>query len=69
MGIFGVSAALEGYLLCPMRWYERILSAVGGLLLIYPGLVTDIVGVALVGLVAVVQIIGKKRNSLRSASS
>ena len=34
VGMFGVSAALEGYLMCRMPWYLRIMSAVGGLLLI-----------------------------------
>lgn len=61
IGIFGVSAALEGYLLKNMKWYERILSAAGGLLLIYPGLTTDIVGIALVGLVFAIQLITKRK--------
>jgi len=60
VGIFGVSASLEGYLLCSMKWYERVLSAAGGLLLIYPGLVTDLIGLALVAAVVVFQIISKK---------
>lgn len=61
IGIFGVSAALEGYFLHRMSWYERILSAVGGLLLIYPGIVTDAVGLGLVALVLVVQFLTKKK--------
>lgn len=59
-GIFGVSAALEGYFLTHMSWYERIISVAGGLLLIYPGVVTDAIGLALVAVVAVIQIIKKK---------
>lgn len=55
VGIFGVSAALEGYIVAPMHWYTRILSAAGGLLLIYPGLVTDLIGLALVAVVLVIQ--------------
>ena len=62
IGIFGVSAALQGYLLTNMKWYERIACAVGGILLIYPGLVTDIIGIVLVGAVAVIQVITKKTN-------
>ena len=61
VGIFGVSAALEGYILGHMAWYERVLSAVGGLLLIYPGLVTDAAGLLLVGFVAVLQVIERKK--------
>ena len=59
IGMFGVSAALEGYMITNMKWYERIISAAGGLLLIYPGLVTDVIGLGLVGLVLVAQIIRK----------
>ena len=59
-GIFAVSASLEGYFLHHMRWYERIVSAVGGLLLIDPGLATDMIGLLLVASVVVVQIITKK---------
>jgi len=61
VGIFGVSAALEGYFLHHMSWYERILSAAGGLMLIYPGLVTDTVGLCLVTVVLVLQFISRKK--------
>jgi len=64
IGIFGVSAALEGYCLCSMQWYERIVSAIGGLLLIYPGIVTDAIGLALVAAVVVVQLIKRNRRTL-----
>ena len=61
VGIFGVSAALEGHVFRKMPWYLRIASAVGGLMLIYPGVVTDSVGLVLVGTVMAVQYItGKK---------
>ncbi len=62
IGIFGVSAALQGYLLTNMKWYERVAAAIGGILLIYPGLVTDIIGIVLVGAVALIQIVLKKQN-------
>ena len=63
VGIFGVSAALEGYLLHRMSWLERLISVVGGLLLIYPGITTDVIGLALVGVVLVIQILTKKKAS------
>jgi TRAP-type uncharacterized transport system fused permease subunit len=62
VGIFAVSASLEGYFMHNMSWYERVVSAVGGLLLIYPGIVTDVIGLALVGVVLVVQMLTKKKN-------
>ncbi len=61
VGIFGVSSALEGYLFHDMPWYQRILSLVGGLLLIYPGLATDVIGLVLVGTTVTLQFIAKKK--------
>ena len=64
VGICAISAALEGYLLRTMSWPQRILSAVGGLMLVYPGLMTDGIGLALVAAVAVAQAAGKKRSAV-----
>ena len=60
VGICAISVALQGYLRKPMSWPERILSALGGLMLVYPGLTTDCIGMGLVALVVVMQITGKK---------
>ena len=62
VGMFGVSMALEGYFLCNMRWYERIVSIAGGLLLIYPGAVTDVIGLCLVAVVILLQFIERKKS-------
>ena len=69
VGIFGVSAALEGYVGGHMPWYLRILSAVGGLLLIYPGLVTDTAGLLLVGLVLLAQFLANKSAKITPISA
>ncbi len=61
IGIFGVSSALEGYLLRDMPWYQRIMNLVGGLLLIYPGIVTDLIGFGLVAIVVILQMVARKR--------
>jgi TRAP-type uncharacterized transport system fused permease subunit len=61
VGIFAVSAALEGYLMHHMPWYLRIVSLAGGLMLIYPGTVTDILGMALVGLMVLIQYTTSKK--------
>ncbi|MBR3606711.1 MAG: TRAP transporter permease [Lachnospiraceae bacterium] len=61
VGIFAVSASLEGWFKCHMKWYERVLSLIGGLLLIYPGLVTDITGLAFVAVMVVMQFVDKNR--------
>jgi TRAP transporter 4TM/12TM fusion protein len=49
-GMLGVGVAMIGYGLANMKWWERIWLAVGGLMLIDPGLMTDIIGVAMMGL-------------------
>ena len=49
MGMTGVAAATEGYLLTKMNPIIRVISLVGGLMLIIPGAQTDIIGLALVG--------------------
>ena len=48
IGIFGVAAALNGYLMKPVHPFLRILLAIGGLALIFPGTVTDIAGLILI---------------------
>ncbi|MBR6518682.1 MAG: TRAP transporter fused permease subunit, partial [Oscillospiraceae bacterium] len=61
VGMFAVSASLEGYMMHRMSWYERIMSVAGGLLLIYPGLTTDIIGLALVVAVVLLQLATRKK--------
>lgn len=61
VGIFGVSVSLEGYLMHKLTWFERIISLCAGLLLIYPGWVTDTIGIALFLIVVVIQIITNKK--------
>ena len=62
VGIFGVSAALEGYFLRHMSWYQRLMSLAGGLLLIYPGLITDSIGLALVIVMVVIQMVERRKD-------
>ena len=63
IGIFGVASGLAGYMFHSTRWWERIISVVGGLMLIYPGLVTDLAGLGLIGIVVVLQYLGKLRDN------
>ena len=66
VGIFAVSASLEGYLIHGMPWWQRIVSLAGGLLLIYPGTVTDVIGLVLVVFVVAIQVITKKKYTLNN---
>jgi TRAP-type uncharacterized transport system fused permease subunit len=47
--MFGVSMGLQGYSFGKINVPLRIVSAIGGLLLIIPGLVTDLIGILSVG--------------------
>ncbi|HHY47587.1 MAG TPA: TRAP transporter permease [Firmicutes bacterium] len=47
LGMLGIGAALEGWLVTAASWPERIAFLVGGLLLIDPGLYTDLLGGAI----------------------
>ena len=61
IGITAVSASLEGYLHTHMSWYQRLICCAGGLMLIFPGTVTDVGGILLVGAVFAVQYLGGKK--------
>lgn len=61
IGMFALSASLEGYLFHHMPWYQRLISACGGLLLIYPGTTTDIIGICLVAVIVIMQIATRKK--------
>lgn len=61
IGIFGVSAGMEGYMKTTLNWPMRILSIAAGLALIYPGLVTDLVGAVVIGLIFAYQVIVEKK--------
>lgn len=51
IGVFLVSCTTENYMLAPLRWYERILTAVGSIALIYPGTTTDFIGISIFALI------------------
>jgi TRAP transporter 4TM/12TM fusion protein len=46
-GMTAIGAAMIGFFVAPMNWLERILFIIGGLLLVDPGTVTDIMGLVL----------------------
>lgn len=61
IGMFGLGMALEGYYRGSIPWYLRILSAAGGLCLVDPGTVTDVIGIVVVGAIVVMQILRAKK--------
>lgn len=61
IGVFGLSAALEGYCFTNMNIPVRIMITVGGLMLIHPSLKTDIVGIMVVVVCLAIQKVLSKR--------
>lgn len=62
IGILGVAAGLQGYLLRPCGLPFRILTIVGGLCMLIPGALTDIAGLAILAFVVAVEIIENRRD-------
>ena len=64
VGIFALSAALEGYMFRKLKFFEIIPLIVGGLLMIYPGHITDAIGFVIVaGMTAFQFILSRKKKS------
>ncbi len=62
-GLYGVAAALNGYLYRPMNPLFRILIAAGGLCMMIPGNLTDVVGVVVVVGVVIFQRASAKKGA------
>ena len=61
LGIFGVAAGIGGYIFSKTNPILRLLIIAGGLTLLIPGTLTDIIGVALVAFVCVADFLAAKR--------
>ena len=54
-GMIGISSAMEGYFMTHANKIERALLLIGGLMLIDPGAITDIIGIAILAIVFIYQ--------------
>ena len=61
LGIFGIAAGLEGFILRKVGPLNRVWCIIGGLLMLIPGLFTDIIGLVILVLVILFQVIEGKR--------
>ena len=66
-GIYIISAGMEGYMYKKMPWWERILALAGGLCMVIPGITTDLIGLALIVLIFILQKIGTKKTKTKTA--
>ncbi|KZE39933.1 C4-dicarboxylate ABC transporter [Bhargavaea cecembensis] len=60
IGMAGVSSGLIGYFVSPSSWWERLLLIVGGLCLIDPAMVTNLIGITMIAGIWAIQ---RKRES------
>jgi len=51
IGVYTLSAGAMGFFLRPLSWIERIIMIIAAILLIDPGILTDIIGLVLLGTV------------------
>lgn len=61
VGMLAVASALEGYMLRALNPIERIALIIGGLGMMYPGTVSDLAGIAILAVIVIIQVMGKKK--------
>ncbi len=68
LGMSAIGAALTGFLLKKLGWVERVLLVAGGLLLVDPGLLTDIIGIATLAAIVLFQLFVQGRGAPKAAA-
>jgi TRAP transporter 4TM/12TM fusion protein len=69
VGMTAIGAAMIGYFVAPMNWLERILFFGGGILLVDPGTVTDLIGLGLLAACAANQYRKKRAGAVSTATA
>ena len=68
VGMFGLGMGLEGFFRGKLPWWLRIVAIGGGLCLIYPGTLTDVIGVCVVAAVIALQLLRQKNTGAAAAA-
>lgn len=63
LGMFAIASAIEGYMFRVLGPVPRILLAIAGLMMMYPGTVTDIIGIAAIAVIFVIERGISKKNA------
>jgi len=66
IGMTAIAAGVTGYYLTNSNVLERILLMFGGLVLVKPGLITDVIGIVIIALITYLQISKKKGKKITS---
>lgn len=69
IGIIALGAGFEGYFLEEMNWILRVLSVASAIVLVIPGIVSDLIGFSLLALVVVFQVIKRRKKRANQAIS
>lgn len=64
VGVTALAGSTIGYVVAPLNWFTRALLLGVALMLIHPGLVTDMIGFAVLGLVYFVQMVNLKKSKV-----
>jgi TRAP transporter 4TM/12TM fusion protein len=67
VGMTAIGAGLAGFLVARLHWIERLLLVAAGLLLVDPGLVTDIIGIVVLGGIAAFQVVRRRTTAAKGA--
>ena len=62
IGIFCLSAALEGFMFRKMKFYEIIPLIIGSIMLIYPDTLVSGIGLAVVAVIIVIQLLERRHD-------
>ncbi len=60
VGMLGLAIGLEGFMMARMNMLERLAAIAAGLMLIYPGLLTDAVGLGVIAVIFLLQLRAKR---------
>ncbi len=67
VGMTAIGSGLTGFLVTPLHWIERLALVAAGLLLVVPGLVTDAIGIVVLGGIAAVQVVRRRAAAAKGA--
>ena len=68
IGMIGLGSAMSGFLMVKTSWLERLMLLGGGLMMIDPGLKTDVIGFVVLALAIGMQYIKKRSAGLSGIS-
>lgn len=63
IGMIAIGSGFMGYGLEKMNWVERVIAIGTGLMLIYPGMFTDIIGIAVLAILFILQFMKSKKQT------